>query len=246
MVIEGPRATSLTRALSERLRAKAYRWDEVKGEEVEGMEVLLVHPVAEPFERYLESALSISERASRGARRMVLAVPYMGIRASGRALQYLAGGLDLVGADHVVMADPSPEVIAAIKTPLVAVSAYPGIAGWLSGRLAGARVAAPPRLENRAEAFAELVGAELRILPGDRPEELGELDGEVLLWDLVTSCEELGELAGLRAAYYAIPHVGCGEPLGGIGDRVVASDSVDNPYSKVTLADALAGAVLTI
>lgn len=246
ILVEGPYVSSLVGALSELLRAKVYRWDAVRGDDVEGMEALVVHPMAEPFEYYLSSAISVSDRISRRARRIVLAVPYMGINAGGKVLQYLAGGLDLMGADHVIVADPPPEVVTALRTPLVAVSAYPEIAKWLSGKIVKMRVAAPPRLENRAEAFAELMGAELRVISSDRLDELGLLDGEVLLWDLVTSCDELGKLLRLSAAYYAVPHVGCREVLTDFPERVVASDSIDNPYSKITLAGTLTSAVLAL
>ncbi|HEU16205.1 MAG TPA: hypothetical protein ENO38_00830 [Nitrososphaeria archaeon] len=246
VLVEGPYVSSLVRALSESLRAKIYRWDSVRGDDVEGMEALVVHPMAEPFEYYLNSAISVSERISGRARRIVLAVPYMGIKAEGRVLQYLAGGLDLMGADHVIVSDPLPEVVTALRTPLVAVSAYPEIAKWLSGKIVKMHVAAPPRLENRAEAFAELVGAELRVMPSDRLDELEVLDGEVLLWDLVTSCDELGKLMRLRAAYYAVPHIGCREMLTDLPERIVASDSMDNPYSKITLAGALTSAALAL
>lgn len=246
VLVEGPYVSSLVRALSESLRAKVYRWDAVRGDDVEGMEVLVVHPMAEPFEYYLNSAISVSERISGRAHRIVLAVPYMGIRAKGKVLQYLVGGLDLMGADHVIMADPPPDVVTALRTPLVAVSAYPEIARWLSGRTEKMRVAAPPRLENRAEAFVELMGAELRVMSSDRLDELELLDGEVLLWDLAASCDELGKLLHLRATYYAVPHIGCREVLTDFPERVVASDSTDNPYSKISLAGTLTSVVLAL
>ncbi|MGC8555754.1 MAG: hypothetical protein ACP5NG_01915 [Conexivisphaera sp.] len=239
-------SSSLTRSLSEMLRARAYSSSDVRGPEVEGTEVLLVLPLRGQLESSLNEMISVAERILGRARRMVLAVPYVGIRASGRLLQYLAGALDLVGADHLIVADPAPEIVASLRTPMVAISAYPEIAKWFSGKAAVRSVAAPPRLENRAEAFAGLVGADLRVMPTDSPGDWGELGGSVLFWDTVRNCGELEALGVLGADYYVVPHVECGEPLRGIQDRVVASDSVDNPYSKVTLAGALAEVVLSL
>ncbi len=246
VLVEGPGVSSLVRSLSELLRARVRPWSEVGGDDVEGMEALVVYPMREPFERYLAGAVSVAERISGRARRIVLAVPYVGLRASGRVLQYLAGGLDLLGADHVVVADPPPDFVTSIRTPLVAISAYPGMARWLSSRARGLPVMAPPRLVNRAEAFSSVLGSELRLLPDDDPGSWGELEGSLLLWDVVSSCEELRGLARLRAAYYAIPHVGCGEEVEGLLDLVAASDSVDNPYAKFTISSELASAVLAM
>ncbi|MGC9189678.1 MAG: hypothetical protein ACP5GG_03040, partial [Conexivisphaera sp.] len=60
------------------------------------------------------------------------------------------------------------------------------------------------------------------------------------------SCDELGKLMRLRAAYYAVPHIGCSEMLTDLPERIVASDSMDNPYSKITLAGALTSAALAL
>jgi hypothetical protein len=249
VIVGDPRSSSLIGALSEALRAKAYLRGGIG--DVEGREVLLVHPLREPYERSLSDLMSAVESISGRARRIVLAVPHLGVRAGGRVLQYLAGGLDLAGADHLIAVDPAPEVIVAIRTPLVAVSAYPEIARWISRRIPGegAVVMAPPRLENRAAAFAELLGAELLLMPSDDPRDWGEAGRgarSVLLWDLAASCGELGELVGVRADYYAVPHVDCDDPMPRAMDRVVASDGIDNPYSRVSLAGPIASAALTL
>ena len=245
-IVEGPGTGALTGALSEALRAKRYRFDGLSSEDIEGAEVLIVYSIAEPLAPALDGLVSIAERISGRAKRMVIAVPYMGLRAGRRVSQYLAGGLDLIGADHIIVADPSSDEVTALRTPVVAISALPEIAKWISGRAGNLTVMAPPRLENRAEAFAGLLGTEPVILPTDDPRDWGKLGGSMLVWDRVTSCGELGEIGGLGAEYYVIPHVGCGEELDGLVDRVAASDSVDNPYAKASLAGPLSSVVLSL
>ena len=217
------------------------------------MEVLVLYSLTEPLKEHLTKLAEAAVVAASISRRIVLVVPYIATDRRDVNLRLVAATLDSLEADHLIMVDPTVHELTDFRTPVVGLSAYPAIARWFQRRSRRIRelvVVTTSRLSNRGEAYSELLNSELMVfgkdsLKGGMEEVKGRGFTVVLLWDRARSCEELGELRSLDADYIALPHVMCQRRIGG-RTRVIGSDTIDNPYARVTVADVLGNTIIAV
>ncbi len=217
------------------------------------MEVLVLYSLIEPLREHLTTLAEAAVVAASSSKRMVFAIPYIAAGRRDARFRLVAATLDSLEADHLIMVDPIVHGLTDFRTPVVGLSAYPAIARWFrksSRRMRELAVIVTPRLSNRGEAYAELLNAELLVLgESDLKDGIERAKGRgytvVLLWDQARSCEELDELGSFGADYMALPHVACQRKIGG-KTRIIGSDTIDNPYARVTVADILGNTIIAV